>query len=122
MTLRSTILQTEPTSYWPLDDEVPFGAARMPHFDGRLGQGITIPNDERYSHAYANALSVACWIAPSVLNERNQPDATLPPLVLPFQPRLPNRQGRRCLHGARPILQRSHAGAAKAVVVSRGAG
>jgi hypothetical protein len=94
MTLKSTILHTEPTSYWPLDDavgsswmhdecgrhsgepfgvdlgEVPFGPARMPRFGGRLGQFITIPYDERYSHAYANALTVACWIAPSSLDFR----------------------------------------------------
>jgi hypothetical protein len=94
MKLKSTILDTEPTSYWPLDDavgsyrihdecgrhdgepfgidlaEVPFGAARMPHFNGQLGSGITIPNDERYSHAYANALTVACWIAPFALDFR----------------------------------------------------
>jgi hypothetical protein len=80
MSLKPTILRAEPTSYWPLDDalgssrihdecglhsgepfgvdlgDVPFGSARMPRFGGRLGQFITIPNDERYSHAYANAL------------------------------------------------------------------
>lgn len=94
MKLQSTILATNPTSYWPLGDaagsnrirdecgrhdgepfgvdlaEVPFGAERMPHFNGRLGTVITIPNDERYSHAYANALTVACWIAPSTLDFR----------------------------------------------------
>ena len=94
MTLNSTILDTSPTSYWPLDDalgsallhdecglhdgepagvdlaEVPFGAARMPHFDSRLGNGITIPDDERYSQPYANALTVACWVAPSALDFR----------------------------------------------------
>lgn len=92
MTLRSTILDTCPTSYWPLDTaagssrirdecerhdavplgvdlaEVPFGVTRMPHFDGRRGRVITIPDDERYSHAYANALTVACWMAPSALD------------------------------------------------------
>ncbi len=100
MTLKSTILDTDPTSYWPLDDavgssrihdacgrhegepfgadlaEVPFGPARMPHFDGRLGKVITIPNDERYSHDYANALTVACWMAPSALDFRYTDGAT----------------------------------------------
>src|SRR4030095_1779549 len=31
---------------------------------------ITIPDDERYSHEYANALTVACWVAPSALDFR----------------------------------------------------
>jgi hypothetical protein len=94
MSLKSTILDTDPTSYWPLDDavdsdrihdecgrhygepfgadlgEVPFGAARMPHFDGRLGKVITIPDDEQYSQDYSNALTVACWVAPSALDFR----------------------------------------------------
>ena len=94
MSLKSAVLGTSPTSYWPLDDavgsaqmhderdrhhgepagadlaEVPFGAARMPHFDGRLGKVITIADDELYSHEHANALTVACWVAPSALDFR----------------------------------------------------
>ena len=92
--LKSTILLTQPTSYWPLDDsdesgiihdecglnhgtasevalaEVPFGPARMPHFDGRQQSAITIPDDHagRYSHEYANSITVACWVAPSSLD------------------------------------------------------
>ena len=62
MSLKSTILDTDPTSYWPLDDavdsdrihdecgrhdgepfgadlaEVPFGAARMPHSTAGSGR------------------------------------------------------------------------------------
>ena len=94
MTLKSAILHTAPTSYWPLDDPsgstwvrdacglhdglpsasgvdlaaVPFGAARVPHFDGNLGSGVVIPNDGRYSHDHADALTVACWAAPNVLD------------------------------------------------------
>ncbi len=92
VSLKSVILGTSPTSYWPLDDAIgsaamhdecgrhdgqpvgvklaatPFGATRMPHFDGQLGSVITIPDDDRYSHTFANALSVACWVAPSVLD------------------------------------------------------
>jgi hypothetical protein len=92
MTLKSAILETKPTSYWPLDDavgsnllhdecglhdglpcgvdlaEVSFGTTRMPHFDGQLGSKICISNDERYSQEYANAITVACWVSPSALN------------------------------------------------------
>lgn len=92
MTLRAAVLATDPTSYWPLDDAagsavvrdekalndgvpvgvalaaVPFGAARMPHFDGQLGNFITIPDDPLYSHPAADSLTVACWICPSALD------------------------------------------------------
>ena len=86
MSLKSAVLSTNPTSYWPLDDAsgnmhdecglregvpsgvnlsaVPFGAVRMPYFDGQLGHAITIQDHERYSHQWANALTVACWIGP----------------------------------------------------------
>ena len=92
MSLKSAVLATSPTSYWPLDDAassnrlhdecglhdglpvgpelatMPFGASRMPKFSGRLGISIVIPDDERYAHTYANALTVACWLAPSKLD------------------------------------------------------
>lgn len=97
MSLKQTIMGTAPTSYWPLDEAagsanfrderglhdgvpsasgvelaaVPFGAARMPRFDGELGSAITIPDDALYSHAHANALTVACWVNPSVLDFRH---------------------------------------------------
>lgn len=92
MSLKSAICGTKPTSYWPLDDpagsdslhdecglhdgipcgvslaEVPFGTSLMPHFDGQHGSKIFIPNDKRYSHDCAKALTVACWVSPSALN------------------------------------------------------
>jgi hypothetical protein len=67
MSVQEAILTTQPTSYWPLDDldgpscqdemglhnasvptqgvtlaVIPFGAARVPYFDGALGSVLTI--------------------------------------------------------------------------------
>ena len=92
MSIKDAILNSVPVSYWPLDDSssaasvhdetglhagtvsggvnlasMPFGPAKAPFFDGQLGSSITIPDDDRYSHPYANALTVACWICPMTL-------------------------------------------------------
>lgn len=40
----------------------------MPFFDGAERSLIRIPDDNRYSHTQANALTVACWICPIALN------------------------------------------------------
>src|SRR5690348_14827327 len=94
MGLKNAILDLEPTSYWPLDDaptasavrdeksrhdgalpasgvtlgSVPFGTSFAPLFDGEVGSLILVPDDDRYSHTFANALTVACWICPQSLN------------------------------------------------------
>jgi Concanavalin A-like lectin/glucanases superfamily len=93
MSTKKAILGTLPTSYWPLDDlsgffchdeldlhealapadgvslaVVPFGASQAPYFDGELGSVLTIDSDLKYSHAFANALSVAAWICPLALD------------------------------------------------------
>ncbi len=89
MSTKAAILGTSPTSYWPLDDPagsschdelglhdasvpaqgvslavVPFGGSQAPYFDGKSGSYLTIDSDPKYSHAYANALTVAAWICP----------------------------------------------------------
>ena len=91
--LKTAILSTEPTSYWPLTDvtgascrdemglhdalvnsvggelaAIPFGAASAPYFDGEIGSVLTVDDDPRYSQPYANALSVAAWVCPLALN------------------------------------------------------
>lgn len=96
MSVKDAILNTQPTSYWPLDDYdvsscqdemglhnaslpaqgvtlavIPFGAAQAPYFDGALGGFLTIDDDPRYSQPYANALTVAAWICPLALNNAN---------------------------------------------------
>ena len=93
MGIKVAILGTQPTSYWPLDDLVgswchdelglrdasvpaegvslsviPFGESQAPYFDGGLGSYLTIDSDPKYSHAYANALTVAAWICPLTLD------------------------------------------------------
>jgi len=93
MSTKAAILGTSPTSYWPLDDPadspchdelglhdasvpaqgvslavVPFGESQAPYFDGKSGSYLTIDGDPRYSHAYANALTVAAWICPLALD------------------------------------------------------
>jgi hypothetical protein len=71
MNIKDTILNTQPTSYWPLDDlgsssschdetglhdasmpaqgvtlaVIPFGASQAPYFDGVLGSALTINDD-----------------------------------------------------------------------------
>jgi hypothetical protein len=72
MTLKTAILATEPTSYWPLTDvigascrdemglhdalvnsagvklaAIPFGAASAPYFDGEIGSVLTVDDDPR---------------------------------------------------------------------------
>jgi len=96
MSLKDTILNTVPTSYWPLDDldglschdemglhdaatptqgvtlaVIPFGASQAPYFDGALGSFLTIANDPKYSQPLANALTVAAWICPLALDNAN---------------------------------------------------
>jgi Concanavalin A-like lectin/glucanases superfamily len=93
MSITVAILGLNPTSYWPLDDlagpwchdelslhdasvpaqgvnlaVIPFGESRAPYFDGELGSYLTIDSDPKYSHAYANALTVAAWICPLTLD------------------------------------------------------
>ena len=95
MSLNSAILDTEPTSYWPLSDvtgpncrdeiglhdavlnstgvklaAIPFGDAFAPYFDGEIGSVLTVANDPKYSQPYANALSVAAWICPLALDNQ----------------------------------------------------
>ncbi len=99
MSLKSTILALNPTSYWPLNDApgsracldamglknamlpttgtgvtlaaVPFGASAAPLFDGALGSRLTILSVPQYSQCFANALTVAVWICPLALNNTN---------------------------------------------------
>jgi hypothetical protein len=93
MNLNTTILDTGPTSYWPLDDAaggschdetglhdamvssaavklaaIPFGAASAPYFDGEIGSVLTVVDDAQYSQPFANALTVAAWICPLALD------------------------------------------------------
>jgi len=93
MSLRTATLDTDPTSYWPLDDAlgdscrdaaglhdaavtspgvklaaIPFGAAGAPYFDGDIGSVLTVVDDGQYSQPYANALSIAAWICPLALD------------------------------------------------------
>lgn len=93
MSVKDVVLNTQPTSYWPLDDlngpschdetslhdasvpaqgvtlaVVPFGAAQAPYFDGALGSVLTIADDPHYSQPCANALTVAAWVCPLALN------------------------------------------------------
>jgi hypothetical protein len=93
MTIKTAIIATQPTSYWPLDDDagaschdemglhdasapatgvtlsaIPFGAIRAPFFDGELGSRLTIEGDPQYSQPFANALTVAVWICPLALD------------------------------------------------------
>jgi hypothetical protein len=93
MSLKTATLDTGPTSYWPLDDDVggschdeaglhdatmtgagvklaaiPFGAASAPYFDGDIGSVLTVVDDAQYSQPYANALTVAAWICPLTLD------------------------------------------------------
>src|SRR5215469_972644 len=96
MSVKDAILNTSPTSYWPLDDldgrachdemgrhdasvptqgvtlaVIPFGASQAPYFDGVLRSFLTIGDDPQYSQPYANALTVAVWICPLALNNAN---------------------------------------------------
>jgi Concanavalin A-like lectin/glucanases superfamily len=93
MSLLATVLDTQPTSYWPLTDvrdelchdemqlndaaassgtvklaAIPFGDAGVPYFDGTIGCTLTVANALQYSQAFANALSVAAWICPFALD------------------------------------------------------
>ena len=93
MSLKTAILNTEPTSYWPATDvtgascrdemglhdalvnsvgvklaAIPFGAASAPYFDGEIGSVLTVDDDPRYSQPYANALSLAAWVCPLALD------------------------------------------------------
>lgn len=101
MSIKDTILGTQPTSYWPLDDPggsachdamglhdasapangvalavIPFGPSQAPYFDGALGSVLTIDDDPRYSQPYANALTVAAWVCPLALNNANTTGGT----------------------------------------------
>jgi hypothetical protein len=89
MSIKDIILNTLPTSYWPLDDldglschderglhdasvptqgvtltVIPFSTSQAPYFDGALGSFLTIANDRRYSQPYANALTEAYRVVP----------------------------------------------------------
>jgi hypothetical protein len=93
MSVKTAILATQPTSYWPLDDAagaschdemglhaasapatgvnlavIPFGEILAPYFDGALGSALAIDSDPKYSQPYANALTVATWICPLALD------------------------------------------------------
>src|SRR5262245_43112131 len=93
MSLKTAILDTGLTSYWPLDDAVgdschdesglhdatvtgagvrlaalPFGGANAPYFDGAIGSVITVIDDAQYSQPYANALTIATWLCPLALD------------------------------------------------------
>src|SRR5258708_28193804 len=93
MSLKTAILDTGPTSYWPLDDVVgdschdkaglhdaavtgagvklaaiPFGGVSAPYFDGDIGSVLTEVDDAQYSQPYANALTVAAWICSLTLD------------------------------------------------------
>lgn len=93
MSLKDTILSSQPTSYWPLDDlsgsschdemslhdaalpakgltlaVIPFGASQAPFFDGAQGSYLSIDDDPQYSQSHANALTVAAWICPLALD------------------------------------------------------
>jgi hypothetical protein len=101
MSLDAAILDTTPTSYWPLTDDgngpchdemslndatsnsdgvklaaIPFGSASVPYFDGAIGSTLTIADAPQYSQPYANALSVAAWICPLALDNLNTTGAT----------------------------------------------
>ena len=96
MDVKTAILATQPTSYWPLDDvagsschdemglhdasvppagvtlaAIPFGTIRTPFFDGALGSCLTIDSDPQYSQPFANALTVSVWICPLALDNVN---------------------------------------------------
>ena len=96
MDVKTAILATQPTSYWPLDDvagsschdemglhdasvpaagvtlaAIPFGTIRTPFFDGALSSCLTIDNDPQYSQPFANALTVSVWICPLALDNVN---------------------------------------------------
>ena len=93
MSVKTAILATQPTSYWPLHDAagaschdemglhaasapatgvnlavIPFGEILAPYFDGALGSALAIDSDPKYSQPYANALTVATWICPLALD------------------------------------------------------
>ena len=93
MALLAAVLDTQPTSYWPLTDDsnglchdemqlndatastsavklaaIPFGDASVPYFDGTIGCTLTVADAPQYSQAFANALSVAAWICPFALD------------------------------------------------------
>jgi hypothetical protein len=95
MSLETAIVDTGPTSYWPLNDiagpncrdeiglhdalvngtgvklaAIPFGDARAPYFDGEIGSVLTVADDPQYSQPYANALSVAAWICPLAVDNK----------------------------------------------------
>jgi len=96
MSFNAAILETEPTSYWPLTDStgatchdemgihdavvknsgvklaaIPFGNSSVPYFDGQIGSVLTVANDPQYSQPFANALSVAAWICPLAVDNSN---------------------------------------------------
>jgi hypothetical protein len=97
MSVNDAIIAANPTSYWPLDDAggsascrdelglhsaaapsagvtlsaIPFGAAQAPLFDGQLGSVLTIPDDPKYSQPYGKALTVAVWLCPLALDNKN---------------------------------------------------
>ena len=93
MSVKTAILATLPTSYWPLDDPsgtschdemglhdasapaagvdlavIPFGKILAPYFDGEIGSALEIKSDPKYSQPFANALSVGAWICPLALD------------------------------------------------------
>jgi Concanavalin A-like lectin/glucanases superfamily len=93
VSVKTAILATQPTSYWPLDDAagtschdemglhdatvptagvnlavIPFGEILAPYFDGELGSSLEIDSDSKYSQPNANALTVAAWICPLALD------------------------------------------------------
>ena len=101
MSIKNTMLSTQPTSYWPLDDAggsschdemglheasmpeegvaldvIPFGSSQAPYFDGALGSVLSIDDDLKYSQPYAKALTVAAWICPLALDNANTVGAT----------------------------------------------
>src|SRR5258708_4730096 len=96
MAVKTEILASKPRGYWRLADAadaschdemglhdasapaagvtlaaIPFGAIRVPFFDGALGSRLTIDSDPQYSQPFANALTVAVWICPLALDNAN---------------------------------------------------
>ena len=125
MSIKDAILNTSPTSYWPLDDldglschdemglhdasvptqgvtlaVIPFGTSQAPYFDGALESFLTIGNDPKYSQPHANALTVAAWICPLALDNVN---TTVEVAVLSTIEGLPDSSGNLLPAGCLPV-------------------
>jgi hypothetical protein len=101
MSIITAILDTAPTSYWPLTDRsgttchdemefhdavvnnsgvklaaIPFGDSSVPYFDGGIGSVLSVANDPQYSQPFANALSLAAWICPLAVDNAHTAGTT----------------------------------------------